>query len=125
MKLRTDHFAASVPKNNNKCYHKKMIKTNANLKNLINYSAGGILSKELVKSETANVTLFCMAKTTAISKHTAGKEAIVYVTEGKGEFTLEKKTIKMLAGTMIQMKKGQLHKLSVSENTSFLLFLFG
>jgi len=56
---------------------------------LISYSKGGILSKVLVKSEKVNVTLFSMARGTELSEHTSTKDALIYVIEGKGVFTLE------------------------------------
>lgn len=102
-----------------------MLDVFANLKDLISYSTGGILSKELVKSDVSNVSLFCMASGTAISEHTANKEAVIYVLEGKGKFILEKKEMEMISGVMIKMRKGQIHELKALENLSFLLFLFG
>ncbi|MFH1510398.1 MAG: hypothetical protein ABIF10_01800 [Candidatus Woesearchaeota archaeon] len=47
------------------------------------YSKAGIFSKEIVKKEKSSVTLFCMAKGTEISEHTATRDGFVYVIEGK------------------------------------------
>lgn len=102
-----------------------MIDVFANIKNLISHSPGGILSKELVKGKASNVTLFCLAKDTEISEHTARKNAIVFVLEGKGEFVLAGKSIKMEEGVMIKMEKDSVHRLSANTNMSFLLFLVG
>lgn len=94
-----------------------------NLKYLIEYSKGGILSKEIIKTNKNNVTLFCMAKGAEISEHTSTKEGFVYVIEGNGIFSLEKKEIKMLPGVLIFIKKNIVHSLSAKDNTSFLLSL--
>ncbi len=69
-----------------------MINNWKNILELISYSEGGIISKELVKGKKNNVTLFCMASGTELSEHTSTKEGIVYVLEGKGTVILEEKT---------------------------------
>lgn len=91
----------------------------------IEYPAEGILSKELVKTDENNVTLFCMAKGTEMSEHTSTKEGFVFVVEGKGTFTLEGEDIVMLPGVFIFMKRNAVHSLKAQENTAFILSLHG
>jgi quercetin dioxygenase-like cupin family protein len=93
------------------------------LKEHITYSEKSILSKEILKSEKANTTLFCMSKGTDISEHTSTKQGFVYVVEGKGVFNLEGKDIVMEAGVFIPMKENMVHSLKAEENISFLLVL--
>lgn len=95
-----------------------------NLKKLIEYSTGGILSKELVKTDKVNVTLFCMAGGTELGEHTSTKEGFVYVLEGEGVFNLEGEEIMMSDKVFIVMKKNAVHSLKAKENTSFLLVLY-
>ena len=94
-----------------------------NLNNLIEYSNRGILSRELLKSNKINITLFCMAKGTEISEHTSTKEGFILVIEGKGVFNLEGKDIMMLPMVFISMKKNAVHSLKAEENTTFILLL--
>lgn len=94
-----------------------------NIKNLIHYSKDGIISKQIFRSSKIDVTLFCMAKGTEMSEHTSAKEGIVHVLEGKGEFTLNGKKIKMEPGAMMHMEKKAPHSLKAKENTSFVLIL--
>lgn len=94
-----------------------------NIKEQISYSAGGILSKVIIKSEKLDVTLFCMAKGTEISEHTSTKQGFVYVVEGKGVFNLGGKDIVMSPGVFIEMEKNMIHSLKAEQNTSFLLVL--
>ena len=94
-----------------------------NIKDSIKYSEKGILSKELIKTDKNNTTLFCMAKGTQISEHTSAKEGFIYVIEGDGIFNMEKEEIKMLPGAFIFMKKNTIHSLKAKRNTSFLLSL--
>ena len=90
---------------------------------LIEYSSKGILSKDILKNNKLNITLFCMARETEISEHTSTKQGFVYVIEGDGIFNLEGKDIIMLPGVFIYMKENAIHSLKANENTSFLLVL--
>ncbi len=94
-----------------------------NIKELIEYPQEGILSKEIIKDEKQNITLFCMAKDTEIDEHTSTRTGFVYVVEGNGIFNLEGKDIKMLPGVFIYMKENAVHSLKAEENTSFILSL--
>ncbi len=94
-----------------------------NVRDLISYSEGGIFSMVLDKSETGNITLFCMGENTDISEHTSSKDGFIYVVEGDGIFYLEGEEIVMKEGVMIFMKKDAKHSLKAVENTSFILFL--
>jgi len=90
---------------------------------LIEYPKKGILSKEIVKNNKLNITLFCMAKGTGISEHTSTKQGFVYIIEGDGLFNLEGKDITMSSGVFIYMKDNATHSLKADENTSFILVL--
>jgi quercetin dioxygenase-like cupin family protein len=92
------------------------------IKELIEYSTEGIISKEIIKNKM-NISLFCMAKATNISDHISVKQGFVYVIEGEGIFNLEGKDIKMLPNTFIFMKENAVHSLKAIENTSFILAL--
>ncbi|OGI16548.1 MAG: hypothetical protein A3J63_03035 [Candidatus Moranbacteria bacterium RIFCSPHIGHO2_02_FULL_40_12b] len=90
---------------------------------LVEYPKKGILSKDIVKNDKLNITLFCMAKGTEISEHTSTKQGFVYVIEGNGIFNLAGKDISMSAGVFIYMKENAVHSLKANENTSFILAL--
>ena len=94
-----------------------------NIKQMIEYPREGVLSKEIIKDEKLNVTLFCMAKNTEISEHTSTRAGIVYVLEGKGSFNLEEENIEMKEGVIISFLANQVHSLKAEKNTSFLLVL--
>ena len=96
---------------------------NTNIKSQIEYPKKGIISKEIVKTEHIDVSLFCMAKSTEMSEHTSTKDGIIYILEGKGIFNLEKEDIEMKEGVLIHMRKNAVHSLKAEENTSFLLTL--
>ena len=90
---------------------------------LIEYPENGILSKDILKNDKLDITLFCMAKGTDISNHTSTKQGFVYVVEGDGIFNLEGKEIIMSSEVFIHMNKDAIHSLKANENTSFILVL--
>jgi quercetin dioxygenase-like cupin family protein len=95
-----------------------------NIEELVDYSEGGILSKQLLKTATQDVTLFCMAEGTELSEHTSTKDGFVYVLEGNGIFNMEGKDIIMKEGVFIPIRKNVVHSLRANENTSFILSLW-
>ncbi len=96
---------------------------NKKIKEMIEYPKEGILSKEILKNDKADITLFCMARGTEIGEHTSTKQGIIYVLEGKGLFSLEGKDITMEQGVFIHMNENAVHSLNAKENTAFLLIL--
>lgn len=96
---------------------------NQNILDQIEYPKKGILSKEILKTNKTDVTLFCMAKNTKISDHTSTKVGFVYVLDGSGIFTLAGKKINMIPGVLIYMRENEIHALRADKNTSFLLTL--
>jgi nitric oxide dioxygenase len=96
---------------------------NKNILEMIEYPKQGVLSKEILREEKIDCTLFCMASGTEISEHTSTKQGIVYVIEGKGVFNLQGKNIEIKEGIFIYMKENAVHSLKAEENTSFLLVL--
>jgi quercetin dioxygenase-like cupin family protein len=65
----------------------------------INYSDGGIVSKTVLKRQTGNISLFSFDKGEALSEHTASFDALIQVTDGKGEV--------IIGGTPFTLEKGQ------------------
>jgi quercetin dioxygenase-like cupin family protein len=97
---------------------------NNNIKEKIEYPSEGILSKNILKNEEIDITLFCMAAGKEISEHTSTKSGTVYVVEGKGVFNLEGKEIVMEPGVLIYLPANAIHFLKAGEKTSFILTLF-
>jgi|TARA_B100001964_G_C14208714_1_gene589413 nitric oxide dioxygenase len=94
-----------------------------NIMDLIEYPSEGILSKELLKDDKVDVTLFCMAAGTEIGDHTSTKSGFVSVVDGKGMFNLEGEDIEMVSGVFIPMAENAVHNLKAEDNTSFVLVL--
>lgn len=60
--------------------------TKLNLKDLVAYQPGQVVSKTLVQNEYVSMTIFSFDKGEEISTHAAGGDAMVTVLEGKGRF---------------------------------------
>lgn len=63
-------------------------KTKLNLKDLVDYQDGQVVSKTLVQNDVVSMTLFSFDKGEEISTHAAGGDAMVTVLEGTGRFTV-------------------------------------
>lgn len=103
---------------------KDMTKNGQKLKELIEYPKQGIVSKEIIKTDSLDVGLFCMSKGTEMSNHTSTKEGTVFIVEGQGVFNLEGEDIEMSPNTLIYMKKNAVHSLRAESNLTFVLTLF-
>ena len=75
------------------------------LKNMVEYQEGQVVSKTLVQNELVSVTIFSFDKGEEISTHAAGGDAMVTVLEGKGKFTIGGKEYILEAGQTIIMPK--------------------
>jgi len=58
------------------------------LKTLVDYSDGAVVSRTLLKKETGNITLFSFDKGQGLSEHTSPFDAVVEVVEGEGRFII-------------------------------------
>lgn len=73
------------------------------LKDLVSYQPGQIVSKTLVQNNNVSLTLFAFDKDEEISSHSSHGDAMVYVTEGTGQFTVGEEVFLVSAGETIVM----------------------
>ena len=79
------------------------------LKNLVEYQDGQVISKTLVQNELVSVTVFSFDKGEEISTHASSGDAMVTVLEGKGKFTISGEEYILEAGQTIIMPKDEPH----------------
>ena len=79
------------------------------LKELVQYQEGQVVSKTLVQNELVSVTIFSFDKNEEISTHASGGDAMVTVLEGKGKFTISGQDYYLEAGQTIIMPKDEPH----------------
>ena len=64
----------------------------------IEYTSGGVISKQIIKSKEGNVTLFSFDKGQGLTEHSASFDALVQVIDGEVEIKI--------GGEPHQLKKG-------------------
>ncbi len=82
-----------------------------NLKEMVAYQKGAIVSKTLVEKETGTVTLFAFDEGQALSEHTAPFDALVQVSDGEAEIRIAGVAHRLGAGQLIIMPANQSHAL--------------
>ena len=78
--------------------------TKLNLKELVKYQEGQVVSKTLVQNDYVSMTIFSFDKG-EISTHAAGGDAMVTVLEGKGRFTVGGEVFYVEEGETLIMPK--------------------
>ena len=91
------------------------------LKNLVEYQDGQVISKTLVQNELVSVTVFSFDKGEEISTHASSGDAMVTVLEGKGKFTISGEEYILEAGQTIVMPKDEPHIVYGEDNFKLLL----
>lgn len=75
------------------------------LKDLVDYQEGQVVSKTLVQNAFVSMTIFSFDQGEEISTHAAGGDAMVTVLEGKGRFTVADEVFFLEAGQTLIMPK--------------------
>lgn len=83
-----------------------------NFNDMIEYSQAGIISKQIIKKPTGNVTLFSFDTGQGLSEHTAPFDALVNVIEGQATVMIDGKNYSLKAGDAIIMPADVPHALS-------------
>lgn len=79
--------------------------TKIELKDLVLYQEGQVVSKTLVQNDYVSMTIFSFDKGEEISTHAAGGDAMVTVLEGKGRFTVADEVFYLEKGETLIMPK--------------------
>ena len=79
------------------------------LKSLVDYQDGQVVSKTLVQNDYVSVTIFSFDKGEEISTHASGGDAMVTVLEGTGRFTIGGDVLILNEGETIVMPKDVPH----------------
>ena len=93
------------------------------LKELVDYQAGSIVSKEIIKKEKGTVTLFAFDKGQGLSEHTAPFDALVYIFDGSAQIMISGKPHNLNDGEIIIMPANKPHSLKATERFKMLLVM--
>lgn len=91
------------------------------LKDEIQVQKGQVVSKTLAQNDAVSVTLFAFSKGEEISTHQSVGDAMVYVLEGTGKFTVGGVEHLVSAGETIVMPANVLHAVYGEEDFKWLL----
>ncbi|MFO7990926.1 MAG: cupin domain-containing protein [Thermoplasmata archaeon] len=73
------------------------------LKNLVEYQPGSVVSRTLVDKETVTLTLFAFDEGQTLSEHTAPHDALLQVLEGRSRVIIEGEEYELQGGETIVM----------------------
>lgn len=91
------------------------------LNELVDYQEGSVVSRQILKKDRGNITLFAFDEGQVLSEHTAPFDAVVHVLEGEAEITISGKPIRAGAGEMVIMPANEPHALKAITKFKMLL----
>jgi quercetin dioxygenase-like cupin family protein len=94
-----------------------------NLESSIEYTQGGIISKQITKNKGGNLTLFSFDKDQGLSEHKTPYDAIVQILDGEAEITIDGKLYCLKKDDVIIMPANIPHALKAIERFKMLLIM--
>ena len=86
-----------------------------NLKNLINYAAGSIVSRIIAKSKSGSMTIFSFDVGQELGEHSAPYDAFVQIIDGKALLTINGREIETSSGELVLMPANMPHAVRAAE----------
>ncbi len=87
----------------------------------VDYSTGGVVSKNVIKKPTGNISLFAFEKGEGLSEHTAPFDALLQVIDGEVKVTINGKPHDLKAGESIIMPANSPHAVFAAERFKMVL----
>jgi quercetin dioxygenase-like cupin family protein len=94
-----------------------------NLEKAINYLDKSVVSKQVIKATTGNITLFSFDKGEGLSEHSAPFDAFVQILDGNAEIIIGGKNNNLSAGDFIIMPANIPHALKANEKFKMMLVM--
>ena len=88
---------------------------------MVNYQEGSVVSRQITKTDSGNVTLFAFDTDQVLSEHTAPFDALVHVLEGEAEVAISGKPYQLKTGDAIIMPANEPHALKAIQKFKMLL----
>ena len=88
---------------------------------LVDYTEGGVVSKELVHSNAGSVTLFSFDAGQGLSQHTAPFDAFIQVVDGEMVLTVEGTDHRIKAGESFIIPSGALHSVKAEQRFKMII----
>jgi quercetin dioxygenase-like cupin family protein len=93
------------------------------LKELVKYQEGTIVSKTLINKENGTITIFAFDQGQSLSEHIAPFDALVHIIEGKAEIKIMGKKFNLKKGEIIIMPANKSHAVKAINNFKMILTL--
>jgi quercetin dioxygenase-like cupin family protein len=93
------------------------------LTDVVQYQAGAVISRTLVKKSAGTVTAFAFDAGEGLSEHTAAFDALVLVSEGDVEITISGKPHRLKAGDLLKLPASEPHALKAVTRLKMLLVM--
>ena len=77
----------------------------------IEYADGGVVSKQVLKNDAGNITLFAFDEEQGLAEHTAPFDALVQVLDGEAEIRIGGEPLRLKTGDAVIMPAGVPHAL--------------
>jgi quercetin dioxygenase-like cupin family protein len=90
---------------------------------LVDYQAGAVVSRTLVKKETGTVTAFAFDVGEGLSEHTAPFDALAVIVDGEAEISIARTPHRVPAGHLLRLPAGQPHALKALTRFKMLLIM--
>lgn len=94
-----------------------------NFNELIDFSQGGVVSKQVMKAEKGNVTLFSFDIGQGLSEHSAPFDALVQIIEGNAQVIIGGNPFELKAGESIIMPANISHALKAISAFKMILIM--
>jgi quercetin dioxygenase-like cupin family protein len=91
------------------------------LKELVSYQEGSVVSRQITKADAGNVTLFAFDAGQELSEHAAPFDALLHVLEGTADIRISGRPYALSAGQAIVMPAGEPHAVKASGRFKMLL----
>ena len=88
---------------------------------LVDYTEGGVVSKELVHNNAGSVTLFSFDAGQGLSQHTAPFDAFIQVVDGEMVLNVEGTDHRIKAGESFIIPSGALHSVKAEQRFKMII----
>ena len=92
-----------------------------NLAEMVSYQTGSVVSRQITKADSGNVTLFAFDEGQELSEHTAPYDALIHIVEGKAEIIISGKSFHLESGDAIIMPANDPHAIKATGQFKMLL----
>jgi quercetin dioxygenase-like cupin family protein len=93
------------------------------LAELIDYQESSVVSRQVMKGDGGNVTLFAFDRDEGLTEHTSPFDALVYVLDGEAEVVISGFASRLREGEMIVMPANEPHALKAPSRFKMLLVM--